>query len=137
MPVSLDHLNVPSKDRVAAARLLAELLGVPWAAQGAIGAYSPVYVNAGLTLDFAQCDGPVPQQHYCFRVGQEAFDQTVQRLRAAGVVFRGQALGPDDCMVASAYGGHRIYWNEPDGHIWELLTVSYKRLTSDRGNSGP
>ena len=52
MPVQLDHLIVPSKNRVAAAKLLSELLGVPWAEQGPVGPFSPAYVNDGLTLDF-------------------------------------------------------------------------------------
>ncbi|HLA12160.1 MAG TPA: hypothetical protein VJ023_16350 [Pyrinomonadaceae bacterium] len=30
MTVHLDHLMVPSRDKVASAKLLAELLGVPW-----------------------------------------------------------------------------------------------------------
>jgi hypothetical protein len=25
------------------------------------------------------------------------------------------------------YGGSMVYWNEPDGHQWEMLTVSYAR----------
>ena len=54
MAAQLDHLLVPSKDRVTSAKLLAHLLGVPWAEQGSIGPFSPVYVNAGLTLDFDQ-----------------------------------------------------------------------------------
>lgn len=24
-------------------------------------------------------------------------------------------------------GGRMIYWNAPDGHHWEMLTVSYAR----------
>ncbi|SDE79749.1 hypothetical protein SAMN05444679_13215 [Variovorax sp. CF079] len=127
MPICLDHVTVPSGNRVASAKLLAELLGVPWAEQGAVGAYSPVYVNAGLTLDFAQSDGPLPKQHLCFRVGQQDFDLIVQRMNAAGVPFRSLPHGPDDSKVALVYGGQRIYWHEPDGHVWELLTVSYKR----------
>ena len=27
----------------------------------------------------------------------------------------------------SDYGGKMIYWNDPEGHQWELLTVSYAR----------
>ena len=30
MPIELDHLLVPARDKIAAARLLAGLLGVPW-----------------------------------------------------------------------------------------------------------
>ena len=62
MTVQLDHLIVPSRDRTAAAELVAMLLGVPWAKAG-IGPFSPVYLNAGLTLDFDQAEGPFPVQH--------------------------------------------------------------------------
>ena len=130
MPVCLDHLTIPSRDRVAAARLLGELLAVPWATQGAVGDYAPVYVNDGLTIDFAQSDGPFASHHCCFRVGPEAFDAVVQRMRAAGVPFRSTARGADDGVAGAAYGGLRIYWGLPDGHVWELLTVSYKRSGS-------
>jgi catechol 2,3-dioxygenase-like lactoylglutathione lyase family enzyme len=126
----LDHVTVPSGDRVAAARLLADVLGVAWAADGAIGAYSPVYVSDGLTLDFAQVEGPIARQHLCFRTAPPAFDAIVERMRTAGIPFRGTPHGPDDGQVAAVYGGHRVYWNVPDGHVWELLTVSYKRPPS-------
>ena len=66
MAAQLDHLLVPSKDRVTSAKLLAHLLGVPWAEQGSIGAFSPVFVNAGLTLEFDQWDEQITKLHYCF-----------------------------------------------------------------------
>lgn len=43
MAVHLDHLLVPSRNRVASARLLARLLGVPWAESG-VGPFSPVWL---------------------------------------------------------------------------------------------
>jgi hypothetical protein len=30
-------------------------------------------------------------------------------------------------MPPPAHGGRIVYWNEPDGHQWEMLTVSYAR----------
>ena len=51
MTVHLDHLMVPSRNKVASAKLLAELLGVPWSETG-VGPFAPVYVNDGLTIDF-------------------------------------------------------------------------------------
>jgi hypothetical protein len=71
--VELDHALVPSRDRRAAAELLASLLDVPWA-ESAVGPFCPVYVNDGLTLDFDQADGPFPVLHYCFRVSEAEFD---------------------------------------------------------------
>ena len=50
MTIQFDHLIVRARDRQAAAERLATLLGVPCAA-AAVGPFSPVYVNAGLTLD--------------------------------------------------------------------------------------
>jgi uncharacterized glyoxalase superfamily protein PhnB len=29
--------------------------------------------------------------------------------------------------VGAGYGGRMVYWNDPEGHQWEMLTVSYAR----------
>lgn len=126
MAIELDHLLVPSHDRVGSAKLLAGLLGVPWSESG-VGPFSPVYVNDGLTLDFDEASEPFPLQHYCFRVGQDAFDAILGRIRDAGIAYRSTPHGPDDHQVNTQHGGSIVYWNEPAGHVWELLTVSYAR----------
>lgn len=126
MTLELDHVIVSARDQRAAARRLAELLGVPWSESG-VGPFSPVYVNDGLTLDFIDDDGPFPVQHFCFRVDEETFDAILARLSAAGVAYRSSVRGPQDGAVNTAWGGRMVYWNEPDGHQWEMLTVSYAR----------
>ena len=126
MSIELDHVIVSARDPRAAARQLAELLGVPWAESG-VGPFSPVYVNGGLTLDFIDDPGPFPVQHLCFRVGEAEFDAILGRLRAAGIAYRSSVRGPQDLRVNTDYGGRMVYWNEPDGHQWEMLTVSYAR----------
>lgn len=126
MSIQLDHLLVPSHDRFAAAKQLAGLLGVPWSETG-IGPFCPVYVNDGLTLDFDQAEGPFPVQHYCFRVTQEEFDAILGRIRDAGIAYRSTPHGATDIQINTQHGGSIVYWNEPDGHVWELLTVSYAR----------
>jgi catechol 2,3-dioxygenase-like lactoylglutathione lyase family enzyme len=130
MPVHLDHLLVPSRNRIAAARLLADLLGVRWAEQGTAGPFSPVYVNDGLTLDFDEWTTPLPQLHFCFRVESAEFEAILARIKAAGIAFRSLPHGPDDGQVNPAFGGKLVYWSEPDGHVWEVLTVSYERAGS-------
>ena len=126
MTIHLDHTIVPSRNQVASARLLAELLGVPWAEAGA-GPFSPVYVNDGLTLDFQDTDEQFPIYHFCFRVGKEEFNSILLRIKAAGIKYRSTVRGPVDMQVNTQLGGSNIYWNEPDGHQWEILTVSYAR----------
>ncbi len=96
-----------------------------------------MFVNDGLTLDFDQWTEPVPKQHYCFRVTQEEFDAILGRIRAAGIPFRSTPLGQDDGQVNTAFGGNLVYWSEPDGHAWEILTVSYERQTKQASASQP
>ena len=126
MPIELDHVIVSARNQRASARRLAELLDVGWAESG-VGPFSPVYVNDGLTLDFIDDEGPFPVQHFCFRVDDATFDAILARVRAAGIKYRSSVRGPDDMQVNTSYGGRLVYWNEPDGHQWEMLTVSYAR----------
>lgn len=126
MAIELDHAIVSARDQVAAARQLAEILGVPWA-EKTLGPFSAVYVNPGLTLDFIQTDDAFPVEHFCFRVSEDVFDQILGRLQDAGIRYRSQVRGPMDGQVNTDYGGRMIYWNEPEGHQWEILTVSYAR----------
>lgn len=127
MTIQLDHFMVPSRNRAAAAKRLAELFGVPWAEAGAVGPFSPVYINDGLTLDFDETTEPFPIHHYCFRVEAAEFEAILGRIRAAGIAFRSTPHGPVDGKINTQHGGSIVYWNEPDGHMWELLTVSYAR----------
>jgi hypothetical protein len=126
MTIHLDHTIVPSRNQIASAKLLAELLDVPWS-QTSVGPFSPVYVNDGFTLDFIQTDEDFPIYHFCFRVNQTEFDAIFARIKAAGIAYRSTPHGPTDMQVNAQFGGNNVYWNEPDGHYWEMLTVSYAR----------
>ncbi len=126
MIVQLDHAIVPARDRRAAAELLTTILGVPWTESG-VGPFCPVCVNEGLTPDFDQADGPFPTQHYCFRVSEVEIDGIVARIRASGIEYRSTPHGPADMQINTQHADRIVCWNEPDGHIWEALTVSYAR----------
>ena len=133
MPIELDHTIVPSRHKVESAKLLGELLGVAWAPSG-VGPFAPVFVNDGLTLDFIDTDEAFPIYHFCFRVSEAQFDEILARIRAADISYRSDVRGPTDMKVNTEYGGRMIYWNEPDGHQWEMLTVSYARQSGAVGN---
>ena len=126
MTVHLDHIMVPARDKLASAKLLAGLLDVPWSKTGT-GPFAPVFLNDGLTLDFDEWSEPFPLIHYCFRVSQGEFDAILARIKAAGIAYRSNVHGPVDSRVDTEHGGSIVYWNEPDGHQWEMLTVSYAR----------
>ena len=154
MAIQLDHVLVPSKDKNRAAKFLAEILGVPWeSCSEEPAAPSPrprvpdgsgfdwrqyraqrasVYVSDSLTIDFVDArlfgpDQPIPTNHYCFRVSDADFDVIVERIKKAGVKFSSTGVGEPNDKINTRLGGKGVYFTEPDGHSWEILTVSYAR----------
>jgi catechol 2,3-dioxygenase-like lactoylglutathione lyase family enzyme len=126
MPILLDHLIVPSHDNNAGAQFLGELLGVPWERGDH---FAPVYLNATTTLDFLTRD-QFESHHYCFHVSDEDFEAIFARLKAGGIPYRSTPTGPMDMQINTRGGGKNLYWNDADGHNWEMLTVSYARPTA-------
>jgi catechol 2,3-dioxygenase-like lactoylglutathione lyase family enzyme len=124
--IQLDHTIVSARDRRASAELLARILGVPWAESG-VGPFCPVFVNDGLTFDVDQVEGHFPVQHFCFRVSNAEFDAILGRLNGLGIEYRSTPHGPVDNKINNHLGGRLVYWSKPDGHVWEMLTVSYAR----------
>ncbi len=127
MPILLDHTIVPSHAKAAGAEFLAELLDRPWLPEK--GEFAPVYVNETLTFDFQDRD-EFSWNHYCFHVTVDEFEQIFARIKGKGVGYRSSPRGPTDSTVQTRNDGKNIYWNCPDGHIWEILTVSYDRMAS-------
>jgi catechol 2,3-dioxygenase-like lactoylglutathione lyase family enzyme len=127
MAIRLDHLIVPSRNQAQGAKFLAELLDVPWAESQ--GNFSPVYVNEALTVDFhtREVGG---SNHYAFSVGDAEFDAILGRIKARGIPYRSRPRGENDWQINTRLGGKNIYWEDADGHLWEILTVSYARPES-------
>ncbi len=124
MAILLDHVIVPSHQPISSAERLAGLLGVPWEEQ--VGHFTPVYINDTLTLDFDESER-FERHHYCFHVGEAEFDGIFERVRGAGIKHRSTPRGDDDLQINTRMGGRNFYWNDEDGHLWEVLTVSYAR----------
>jgi hypothetical protein len=133
MAIQLDHVIVPSHDPVAGAKALAGLLDVPW--QESQGSFTPVYVNQTLTLDFADRE-QFEQHHYCFHVSDAEFDAIFGRIRAARISYRSSPRGENDMQINRRLGGKNLYWQDTDGHLWEILTVSYARADPPRLTAG-
>jgi len=127
MAIQLDHVIVPSRDKHAAAKRLAELLDVPSAES--LGEFVAVFVNDGLTLDFANRER-FESHHLCFRVSEAEFEAIFERIKAARIAYRSRPHGEDDFTINTRMGGQNLYWQDDDGHLWEILTVSYARRDS-------
>ena len=153
MTVQLDHIAVPSRDKNASAKLLAEILGVRWEPSRENESQSPtqkpfewlsgdlsevgwqryraqrasVYINDSVTLDFVSAREAATANHCCLRVDDADFDAVVERIKTAGLKFSSSRVGEPDYKINTRLGGKGVYFMEPDGRTWEILTVSYAR----------
>jgi len=100
---------------------------LPW--EESRGGFAPVYVNETLTVDFADRER-FESHHYCFHVSDDEFDAIFGRIKAAGITYRSRPHGEDDMQITTRLGGKNLYWQDADGHLWEILTVSYARADS-------
>lgn len=122
MPVELNHTIVGCSDKDRSARFLAEMFGLP--DPTTFGPFRVVEVANGVSLDFDVRDEIVPQ-HYAFLVSEEEFDAILQRIKERGLPHwadpgrsRPQSINHND-------GGRGVYFEDPDGHFLEALTVPY------------
>ena len=121
MPVELNHTIVYCKDKSASAGFLAEMLGLP--APTSFGSFAVVQVSNGVSLDFLE--GEVHPQHYAFRVGDAEFDEVFERIIAKGLPYWADPGHDQPQEINTRDGGRGLYWDDPDGHILEILTVPY------------
>ena len=119
MSIVLDHTIVPSRDKDAAAAFFARIFGLSY--DGRHGHFAPVKVNESLTLDFDDGEG-FDSHHYAFRVGDDEFDAILARLQAEAVTYGSGPYTPDDMKVNTRHGGRGLYFADPDGHLWEIMT---------------
>src|SRR5215469_8204441 len=142
MGVELDHIAVPSRNKNASARLLAEILGVRWEPSAEDEPQSParrvewisgelsedgwrqyraqrasVYVNDCLTLDFVSPREGATANHCCLRVADADFDAVLERIKKAGLKFSSSGVGEPDFRINTRLGGKGVYSTEPDGRI--------------------
>ena len=72
-------------------------------------------------------------QHYAFLVGEAEFDAACARVRSAGVTYYAdhERSGPGE--INDYYGGCGVYFDTPDGNLFELITRPYGTVPESRG----
>ncbi len=128
MSVELNHTIVHCRDQDASARFLAEILGV--APPSTFGPFRVVEVSNGVSLDFLE--GEVHPQHYAFLVSEPEFDEIHQRLLDRSLLYWADPGQQVPNQINTNDGGRGVYWEDPDGHILEILTVPYGGWPNER-----
>jgi catechol 2,3-dioxygenase-like lactoylglutathione lyase family enzyme len=131
MTIRLDHTIVPAKDRIASARFFAEIFGLK--VEPGPGHFAQVQVNDTLTFDFADeaeaWGGPGfdpaagKSHHYAFHVGEAEFDAIFARVKAKGIPYGSGPYSHTDGQTYARRGGRGFYFEDPYGHLLEVMTV--------------
>ncbi|MBO0844591.1 MAG: VOC family protein [Nocardioides sp.] len=123
MSVELNHTIVHVSDKRRAAEEVAEILGVE--KPTSYGPFQVLALANGVSLDFADDHGQPDHQHYAFLVGEEEFDAIQQRIIERGLTFWADPSHRREGEINTNDGGRGLYWNGPDDHNLEIITVPY------------
>ena len=123
MSVLLNHTIVNARDRYASAQFLVEILGLEQPTT--YGPFVVVQVHNGVSLDFADDHGTPHPQHYAFLVSEEEFDEIQHRIVTRGITFWADPFHRREGQINTNDDGRGLYWNDPDGHHLEIITVPY------------
>jgi catechol 2,3-dioxygenase-like lactoylglutathione lyase family enzyme len=119
--ITFNHTIVGASDKHRSARFLAELLGL-----GEPTEYGPfAVVQVGdVSLDFAD-DQLVQPRHFAFLVGDDEFDAVHQRILDRELTYWADPGRNRAGEINDNDGGRGLYWEDPDGHLLEIITVPY------------
>lgn len=122
MTVRLNHTIVAARDKEASAVFLSEVLGL--AAPSILGPFAVVQVGE-TSLDFIETDGDPGQQHYAFLVSEGEFDEIFGRIQERGLPYWADPRRSERGEINHWDDGRGVYFDDPNGHLLEILTRPY------------
>jgi hypothetical protein len=121
MAVQLNHTIVPAYDKTAAARFLAEILGLD--SPLPFGPFMCVETANGVSLDFMTHADPIESAHYAFLVSEGEFDAIFARIIDRGLTYWADPGHTRENVINNH--GRGFYFEDPSGHNLEVLTRAY------------
>jgi catechol 2,3-dioxygenase-like lactoylglutathione lyase family enzyme len=123
MSVQLNHTIVSCHDQQRSAAFVTEILGLPPTTR--FGHFLVVQADNGVSLDYSETSEEIRSQHYAFLVGEEEFDASFDRIRERGVAYWADPGQTRSGQINTRDGGRGLYFEDPDGHLLEILTRPY------------
>jgi catechol 2,3-dioxygenase-like lactoylglutathione lyase family enzyme len=121
--VQLNHTIVACRDQRRSAAFLTGILGLPPATR--FGHFLVVEADNDVSLDFAEASGPITSQHYAFLVGDDEFGAAFDRIRDQGLPYWADPGQTQAGTINHRDGGRGLYFEDPDGHLLEIITRPY------------
>lgn len=122
MTIQLDHTIVSARDRNSSAQFLSDILGL--AAPETVGPFAVVQIGE-TSLDFVETEEEIHPQHYAFLVDEAEFDTIFQRIKGRGLSYWADPSRRSEGQINTWDGGRGLYWDDPNGHLLEIITRPY------------
>ena len=134
MAVSLNHTIVVARDKENTAKFLTEMLGLP--SHIRVGHFAVVRVGE-TSLDFVGTDGPIEQRHFAFLVSETEFDEIFSRIRERRLPYWADPFRREPNSINTFDDGRGLYFDDPNGHLLEIITRSYGSGGREARNPNP
>jgi catechol 2,3-dioxygenase-like lactoylglutathione lyase family enzyme len=123
MAIRLNHTIVAAHDKDTSAMFLTEILGLP--APSLLGPFAVVRVGDDTSLDYITADGEITSQHYAFLVDEIEFDEIFERIRERRLTYWADPGRHERDQINTWDGGRGLYFDDPNGHLLEIITRPY------------
>jgi catechol 2,3-dioxygenase-like lactoylglutathione lyase family enzyme len=130
MSIEFNHTIVWAHDSKESANFLCQILGLPAPAQW--GPFQVVKTSNGVSVDYTDRSGAISAQHYAYLMSEPEFDEVLGRVKQRGLEFWADPARTKAGEINHRDGGRGMYFEDPNGHILEILTRPYG---SGGGNS--
>jgi catechol 2,3-dioxygenase-like lactoylglutathione lyase family enzyme len=125
MSIALNHHIVWCRDQRVSSAFLTDLFDLPAAVHW--GPFMIVELANGISLDYHEVEGEgeIASQHYAFLVSEDEFDQIFGRILEQGLDHWADPAKREPDAINRDDGGRGVYFEDPDGHLLEIITVPY------------
>jgi len=123
MNVQLNHTIVWCSDQAKSAGFITGILGLPPAKR--FMHFLVVELSNDVSIDYYETSDPIALQHLAFKVSERDFDVVLERLRERAPQIWADPARTQPGEINHFGGGRGVYFQDPDGHLFEVLTRSY------------
>ncbi|MGY4395533.1 catechol 2,3-dioxygenase-like lactoylglutathione lyase family enzyme [Sphingomonas sp. UYAg733] len=134
MTLSLNHTIVHAKDASVTAEFLETILGL--APHRRLGHFTVVQAGA-TSLDLIETDEPIASRHFAFLVSEHEFDEIFDRLVVNAVPYWSDPFHKDPLQINHWDDGRGLYFDDPNGHLLEVITRPYGSGGLEARNPNP
>ena len=123
MNAELNHTIVWCQDKKKSSGFLVDLLGLEQPVP--FGPMLVVVLDNHVSLDFYESQGKIAMQHYAFLVTDADFEQVFARVKQRGIEYWADPGRTRAMELYDHNGGRGLYFQDPDGHLLEVMTRPY------------